>query len=382
MNAHPGTEKGYALDFLSPVQYVAVSLERAPALSSELVKGYKHRIAGDLTRVRQHEGLSSNAEASAFLVERALIALGKQVEQNGDGKWRLTRTFDEIRYNRKKLHRMVDYHAILGDPFNPMSGIWAENIRDGKIRDDKADVELRLQMAATMRWDPDMPAIKDERGVVIVGHRRLQIAEELGIEPVIVTRHFGSGDSADIDRLLKALDSNLGAKPMTPTDRKKIAEHLGLSGWSQTEIANVLRVSQQTISNDLAATNAGNKKTAAARPSTIDDPEWQLVHDPIIRSWRAGEITRDEALDLGRASSYPKPCSTTSYTTRSAALGLPVVRHPRKKVELTPEQNLEPTETMTTNGASEPDWTDAVRLESTECTCPNCGHHFVLEGAA
>ena len=266
MSAHPGTEKGYALNFLSPVRYVAASLERAPALSSELVAGYEHSIAGDLARVRQHEGLASDTEARAFLVERALLALGDQVEQNGDGKWRLTKPFDDLRYERKKLHRIVDHHAALRDPFDPMSGRFSENIRR-KGRDTMN--ELRESMRE-FGWVSEFPALVDERGVVLVGHRRLAVAGELGIEPVIKKLRIGSGDVADAERFKLALVSNVGFKEMTPEERKDIAEYLyGEREWSQARIAEALSVDQATISRDLGELCSVHNSPRRGRPRKL-----------------------------------------------------------------------------------------------------------------
>jgi hypothetical protein len=68
----------------------------------------------------------------------------------------------------------------LRDPFNPVVGEFAKNIRSTK----GDDGELRSSMQQ-FGWIEEFPAMADENGVVLVGHRRLQIAKELGIEPVI-----------------------------------------------------------------------------------------------------------------------------------------------------------------------------------------------------
>jgi hypothetical protein len=72
----------------------------------------------------------------------------------------------------------------------------------------------------------EFPALVDENGVVLVGHRRLKIAEEEGIAPAIKNLNLGNGDLADAKRLRLAIVSNIGSKPMTKEDRKRIAEHL------------------------------------------------------------------------------------------------------------------------------------------------------------
>jgi ParB-like chromosome segregation protein Spo0J len=136
----------------------------------------------------------------------------------------------------------------LRDPFNP-DGVFYENIRIGK-----SDPDDLTELTESMRefgWVKELPAFEDERGTIIVGHRRLKVAEELGIEPVIVRLDFGEGDEADAKRLRLALATNLGQKPLTASDRKSIAERLYGGGWTMARIGEALRVSKKTISQDL-----------------------------------------------------------------------------------------------------------------------------------
>ena len=105
--------------------------------------------------------------------------------------------------------------------FNPKTGAFAVNIRDI----DGDDSELRESLKE-FGWVKEFPALADENGVVLVGHRRLKIAEEEGIAPAIKNLNLGNGDLADAKRLRLAIVSNIGSKPMTKEDRKRIAEHL------------------------------------------------------------------------------------------------------------------------------------------------------------
>jgi len=111
--------------------------------------------------------------------------------------------------------------------------------------------ELRESMR-TFGWLAALPAIADETGMVIVGKRRLKVAEELNIPPVITRITFGQGDEADALRVKLALASNLGGAPLSPADRVRIAENLyGEKGWTMQRIADALAVSKKTISKDL-----------------------------------------------------------------------------------------------------------------------------------
>jgi ParB-like chromosome segregation protein Spo0J len=95
-------------------------------------------------------------------------------------------------------------------------------------------------------------ALTDENGVVLVGHRQLAIAKELGIEPVIAVVPLGDGDEAAAKRLRRAIALNLGSNLMTSTDRNRIAALLYSShGWVMPRIAQALGVTEKTISFDL-----------------------------------------------------------------------------------------------------------------------------------
>jgi hypothetical protein len=102
--------------------------------------------------------------------------------------------------------------------FDPKTGAFALNIRD--IGGDDSELRESLKQFG---WLDDFPALADENGVVLVGHRRMKIAEEEKIEPVIKTLGIGNGDAADAKRVKLAIVSNIGAKPMTSEDRKRIA---------------------------------------------------------------------------------------------------------------------------------------------------------------
>jgi len=129
------------------------------------------------------------------------------------------------------------------------------NIRDLKGLNDN---ELRASLKAA-GWNEHLPAIKDEDGNVIVGNRRMAIAQQEGIEPVIKVVKFGCGPEADAARIRLANVSNIGAAPLKSQDRKRQAEHLYKNGLTQQAIASMLGVSQRTISADLETLEATSK---------------------------------------------------------------------------------------------------------------------------
>jgi len=143
--------------------------------------------------------------------------------------------------------------------FDPKTGAFAGNIRD--IGGD--DSELRESLKE-FGWVNEFPALVDENGVVHVGHRRMKIAKEENIEPAIKNLNLGKGDAADAKRLRLAIISNIGSKPMTREDRKRIAEHLyGERAWTMERIAEALNVAQSTITEDLRDLSTVDKSNHA-----------------------------------------------------------------------------------------------------------------------
>lgn len=127
----------------------------------------------------------------------------------------------------------------MDDLFDPDRGKFAKNIRAAG----GDDTELRESLKS-FGWLKEFPALADENGVVLVGNRRVKLAKELGIEPVVETITFGKGTAADAERLKLAIASNIGFQSMTPEDRKRIAAHLYGAEWTMQRIAEALGVTQ------------------------------------------------------------------------------------------------------------------------------------------
>jgi ParB-like chromosome segregation protein Spo0J len=241
------------VDLISPVRHVATEMERAghTALSiDELVAGYDHPNSGDIGRVRNQEHLQTNRQATEWIIRKALSEIKSSVEEV-DGGYRLTKSLDEIRYPKGRKLNRVQPRERFEDSFDPLRGKFSVDIRDPKLlaRDDLE--ELRASMKEH-GWVPEFPALRDERGIVLVGHRRLKVAGELGIEPVIKTLRLGAGDEADAQRFRLAIVSNIGWKAFTPSDRQRIAEYLyGEHEWTMARIAKALDVAVDTVSRDL-----------------------------------------------------------------------------------------------------------------------------------
>ena len=175
------------------------------------------------------------------------------------------------------------------------------------IRLEKGDDEELRQSMQSFGWRKEFPALLDEHKVVLVGHRRMRLAEELGIDPVVDVLQLGDGDEADAERMKIALVSNLGGKLMTVKDRQRIALHLnGTRHWTIEAVARALNSSKSTIARDLGnfptvgklnhAKSTSNPK-GAGRPKGSKKPS---KYSPALEQKIASDvldkgITREEA---------------------------------------------------------------------------------------
>jgi DNA-binding NarL/FixJ family response regulator len=322
----------YALDHLSAARHVATVLEErgGSATLDELAKGY-HPAPGDLSRVRHHEGARDNREATRIILQMALAEI-HGVDSDGNGRYRLTRDFDALRYKRKKLHRLQ--HTRFQHLFAPGIGIWADNIRkEGDL------TELRESMQA-FGWLPEYPAIVDENGVVLSGHRRLAVAKELRIDPVKVAITLGEDDAGNVERIKRAIASNLGAKPFTPGERKEIAKVLFAAGESIPEIATALQVTTKQINQDVKPER--DEKIRELREEGYTQRE---VADELGVSKRTVEVVdRDQADPADKADSPDEAAVATSV----------------------PSSHGDPRELEVTDSPPEPE-------PEPEIDCPHCG---------
>jgi molecular chaperone GrpE (heat shock protein) len=165
-----------------------------------------------------------------------------------------------------------------------------ERIRKDPMTDDD---DLRSSLRG-FGWLPDLPAIKDEHGRILVGNRRMRIAEELGIRPMIRTVTFGAGTEADAGRIALAVASNLGNRPMDGRDRKRIALYLHSERrWEPERIATALKVNMRKIRSDLGLTAPakGERPQREDKPSPQYDRAREVVR-PFVE--RSESISRDE----------------------------------------------------------------------------------------
>jgi transposase len=174
------------------------------------------------------------------------------------------------------------------DPFKP----GALDIRVDKSPH-ATDAELRTSLE-TNGWLQHLPALKDENGRIIIGNRRMEIANELGITPVVDVMHFGDGVLADAIRLQLAVASNLGRRPPTNEERQALAKLLYGQGRTQEQIAETLGVNQSTIARDLQGFMHVHKphRPKGGRPKGSKKPS---KYSPALEQKIASDV-----LDLGK----------------------------------------------------------------------------------
>jgi ParB-like chromosome segregation protein Spo0J len=106
-------------------------------------------------------------------------------------------------------------------------------------------------------WIDAVPfyAIRDKRtGVLIAGHRRVAVAQELGIEPRYLDMEFEDSDLGDQRRLEIAYASNIGWMKLSTADRRKIVEAIVTDPegeWTEQSIADQLEVHRSAIQRDI-----------------------------------------------------------------------------------------------------------------------------------
>ena len=252
----------------------------------KLARTYRHQPESDLHRVKLHELGDVEAEdidAKLWLFQavcRAMspwIALDDTVAALKDGA-----TPDDLRFQGRPIPAQEVDKNKLQHPFSRQhdTGDFADNIR-AKVNPKKLE-ELRESMRE-FGWIDHHPAILDENNVIIVGHRRMMVAKELGIEPKVVRIKFGYGDAGDAERIRLAIASNLGNDPLNTEDRRKIAGRLllekndkGDPAWSVRAIAKILNVAKSTIHDDRKALMERERAKEEMRKFAE-----QLVREPV-----------------------------------------------------------------------------------------------------
>ena len=189
-------------------------------------------------------------------------------------------------------------------------------------------------------WWPHEPAIRDEHDVVLVGGRRLRLARELGIEPVVETIVFGEGEEADEQRVRRALNSNTSAPTTAASKRAFAISLLTKENWIQERIARNVRVTQKTVSGYLKGIytpgiNSPSREEKRGRPKKPPPPvempkpvAARVVEAPTVERVRAAPeaTTENEKIIAALREELAVAPEATEYEETIAALERNVAR--------------------------------------------------------
>lgn len=316
------------MDRVSPARHVAAELGRVfpEALPlSALAGSYVHPNPGDLSRVQENE---RTADPARFLIIQALNSLGGQVIWEGHNKVRMSKTAHEkgMVFQGRPLNPARNDSALLRAPFDPNIGMFSRGLRDNTVRL-FSDPEL-IDSLRAFGWVPEFPAIRDERGVVLAGKRRLAAVEKLAaegitVEPAWLTLTLGHGDEADARRFAIAIASNVGSKPFSPTERARIAEYLyGDRAWDVARIGQALGVSKAQVYRDLNRSDSGSRNSHAEKSesdSHVPAGRSQFKEEPVYQ--RDTPLNRELRDTIRAGGKLDRKELTARYGVSSPALG-------------------------------------------------------------
>ena len=181
-------------------------------------------------------------------------------------------------------HRMTDDNPTIADnPLPPLS----------------SDERERLKIDIAQRGVRVPIEVCEETGVLLDGHHRLSIAQELGVDcPTVKV----AGLSSDEERAAYQLRVNLVRRHLSPDQRqdvsrsqRAIAHSLRTQGWSQQRVADLLGVARQTVSDwDSMNTNAGSGKGSQDLRVTLT----QSARQKVVELLAEGATQREVAADL------------------------------------------------------------------------------------
>lgn len=330
----------YALNGLDPIRHVVTALVRAQRALTIAEFQYNHLVAGDITRVRNHEKIKGgDRTVHEWLIKWAISQLGPdQIEEVEGEHYQLKIPHEEVRWKwtppdgveRSDRIYLDENDPVIwpggNEPFSELNGQFHHNIRSLREREDLT--ELRESMRE-FGWIEQFPALKDERGVVLVGHRRLAVAKELGIEAreghEIKRIPIGKGPEADAQRLKIAIASNIGFRPMSPDSRRVLAEYLYNDlKWSMDKVAEALRVSKFTVSEDVRVSPPNAYIPDEPSDDEGDPPRLDSKGRP-NRGGRAIRLTSEQEAEIIYRHFTLTPRQNKATISREMGIGRPAI---------------------------------------------------------
>ncbi|WP_425045366.1 hypothetical protein [Primorskyibacter sp. S87] len=220
----------------------------SPVSAVRIAQTYDYQLRSDLERVKTRFGFETAEDATLWIVQDTLSEM-TGIDIDGDSvTLQPGKKVADLKYRGKQ----IDFPFNIGlegghRMFSPNAYSRIQEARESNVDD----------LVESMRvdgWRPDSTVLKDkETGAVLSGNRRLAAVQKLaqeGIEivPQVVELDLGEGDDADADRFRHWIRSNTDrGKDLTPSQRKRIAEHLRKCGLSADVIGETLDLSPRRI---------------------------------------------------------------------------------------------------------------------------------------
>jgi hypothetical protein len=300
-------DRGYVLDIVSPVRHVATALsseDGAPsgALSiADMAATYRHPNTADLSRVRQNENCVTDSEAVTWLIQAAIAKLGNQVSGNGDGRYHLTKRFDELRLGQRKIHRTVatdrgDEKRALRAAYNDLREqrrfrVMVEGDRGGRS-DKRFELHPLARAIPQMSEKEFLDTAEDIKtngvelpivvynGQVLDGRHRLAIASTLGL-PVRVTEVDGD----DARARARVMSLNVTRRMLTSAQRALIVRQLFLP-----------EAKEKAKERQLAPLKKGDQPSSRERSSALTGESVKATQEAVKESGQLANVRSVELL--------------------------------------------------------------------------------------
>jgi hypothetical protein len=325
----------FPLDLLTPVRHVATELDRAaPAALSvpDMALTYKHANTGDIARVKRE--YVAGGDASRWFVEKAIELLGRHVESDGKGGYRLATDFDAIRYKRRKLVRLVDEDEA-SKQMDLRASMHIDRTYHVTTPGRKTPRKLRLHDLAKMlpiMTDKEFAAFVDdvrEHGInkpllvlkdtdlVLDGRHRVAVADALGLE-VRVDDFTGTEEQAR-DRVMS---ENVHRRHLTIAQQGLLIRELYLpQAEKEAKARQDAVLAENRRSSRLAPIGAHGDQNEACDALTED----------LIANWEEDAAKEDEAQIKSRATKIAADRFHGRASARTVERMAPIDNAPRTK---------------------------------------------------
>lgn len=135
-----------------------------------------------------------------------------------------------------------------------------------------------------------VPILVDQHGVIVDGHHRKAIADELGIE--CPTDQITVAD--EVQRLAMAIQLNSARRQLGLHERTALHEKLRAAGWSLRRITEVTGASPQTVMRDTAGVPDGTPDETVGRDGKTYPASRPQPTPPPVKSFDPGAEPADD----------------------------------------------------------------------------------------